>query len=120
MSLSVLAAFGVGGLLWGVFIPTVIIWEITHWVQSFSHCWGGYRRWDSKDQSRNHWLLGVLSLGEYHNNHHMYPSSAKQGHVWWEVDVGYWSLRLLSAVGLIWDLKLPPARASGRTEEGTA
>jgi stearoyl-CoA desaturase (delta-9 desaturase) len=107
MSVAVTAAFGVGGLLWGVFLPTVLMWQITHWVQSFSHSWAGYRRWDSPDQSRNHWLLGVIALGEFHNNHHKFPSSAKQGHVWWEFDVGYGLLRVLSAVGLVWDLRKP-------------
>jgi stearoyl-CoA desaturase (delta-9 desaturase) len=111
MSLAVTAAFGVGGLLWGVFIPTVLMWEITHWVQSFSHSWAGYRRFDSADQSRNHWVLGVLALGEFHNNHHTHPSAARQGQVWWELDVGYWGLRLLSALGLVWELRQPSARA---------
>jgi len=100
-------ASGARGLVWGGLIPTVILWEYTHWVQSFSHSWGGYRRWECRDQSRNHWLLGVITFGEFHNNHYRFPLSAKQGYVWWEVDVGYWLLRGLAAVGLIWDLRLP-------------
>jgi stearoyl-CoA desaturase (Delta-9 desaturase) len=106
-ALGIYWLFGLGGLLWGVFMPTVILWEITHWVQSFSHAWGGYRRWDSPDQSRNHWLLGFLAMGEYHNNHHMFPSSARQGHAWWEIDLGYGCLRALAALGLVWDVKVP-------------
>lgn len=107
-AVAIFLGFGAEGLLWGVFIPTVMMWEITHWVQSFSHAWGGYRRWDSPDQSRNHWLLGVLALGEYHNNHHRFPSSPRQGHVWWEIDLGYYVLSGLSALGIVWDLKIPP------------
>lgn len=104
---GVTTAFGAGGLIWGIFIPTVIMWEITHWVQSFSHTWRGYRRWDSPDQSRNHWLLGVIALGEFHNNHHQFPFSARQGHAWWEIDVAYYILKAASALGLVWELKAP-------------
>jgi stearoyl-CoA desaturase (delta-9 desaturase) len=107
VAVGMAAAFGRGGLIWGVFVPTVLIWQMTHWVQSLSHSWAGYRRWDSPDQSRNHWLLGVLSLGEFHNNHHKFPSSAKQGHAWWELDGGYWLLRLLSMARLVWDVRKP-------------
>jgi stearoyl-CoA desaturase (delta-9 desaturase) len=98
---------GAGAMLWGAFIPTVILWEYTHWVQSFSHFFGGYRRWDSPDRSRNHWLLAVIAFGEFHNNHHRFPSSAKQGCVWWELDVGYALLRVLQALGLVWDVRVP-------------
>jgi stearoyl-CoA desaturase (delta-9 desaturase) len=111
------ALFGLSGLVWGVFIPTVILWEITHWVQSFSHSWGGYRRWPSDDQSRNHWLLALVAFGEFHNNHHQFPSSARQGHVWWEFDLGYWILRSMSAVGLVWDLKIPPELSARRENQ---
>ena len=107
-AVAIWALFGVGGFVWGACIPTVILWQITHWVQSFSHSWGGYRRWDSPDHSRNHWLLGLVAFGEFHNNHHQFPSSARQGHVWWEVDVGYALLKLMKSVGLVWDLKIPP------------
>jgi stearoyl-CoA desaturase (delta-9 desaturase) len=107
--------FGFAGVVWAVCIPTVLLWEMTHWVQSFSHSVGGYRRWDAPDQSRNHWLLGVLSLGEFHNNHHAFSSSAQQGHAWWELDVGYCAVRLLAAIGIVWDVKTPraPAGAAG-------
>jgi stearoyl-CoA desaturase (delta-9 desaturase) len=102
-------AFGAAGLVWGVVLPTLAIWEITHWMLSVSHCWRGYRRWNAPDDSRNHWWLGMLAFGEYHNNHHMFPSSARLGHVWWELDLGYQMLRVLAALGLVWDLKLPSA-----------
>lgn len=101
------------GVLWGGLLPTVLIWEITHWVQSFSHAWGGYRRYACADLSRNHWPLGVLALGEFHNNHHRFSSSARQGHVWWEIDVGWYVLRLWAALGLVWDLKTPANLSQG-------
>ena len=100
--------FGGEGLVWGLAVSTVILWHTTHWIQSMSHSYGGYRRFSSEDHSRNHWLLGVLSLGEFHNNHHHAPSSSRQGVVWWEFDFGYYILRILSWFGVVWDLKLPP------------
>jgi stearoyl-CoA desaturase (Delta-9 desaturase) len=100
--------FGVAGLVWSVCLPTVILWELTHWIQSFSHSFGGYRRWkDSPDKARNHWLVGLLTFGEFHNNHHAFSSSAKQGHVWWEIDIGYYILKGLETVGLVWDVNVP-------------
>lgn len=106
--------FGFAGVVWSVCLPTVLLWEATHWVQSFSHRFGGYRRWqDSPDQSRNHWLLGLITLGEFHNNHHAFASSAKQGHVWWEIDIGYYLLTALSALRLVWDLKVPSKITAG-------
>ena len=101
-------AFGFAGVVWSVCIPTVLLWEMTHWVQSFSHSVGGYRRWnDCPDRSRNHWLLGLITLGEFHNNHHAAASSAKQGNVWWEIDGGYYILKAMAAVGLVWDVRVP-------------
>ena len=93
------------GLVWGWFVSTALLLHVTHWIQSFSHSWGGYRRFDTRDSSRNHWLLGVVSLGEWHNNHHHRPASARQGAVWWEPDLTYVVLRLLESLGIIWNLK---------------
>ncbi|MCB9759406.1 MAG: fatty acid desaturase [Alphaproteobacteria bacterium] len=98
---------GWAGVVWGMLIPTVMMWEITHWVQSFSHCFAGYRRFETRDQSRNHWLLGVIALGEYHNNHHRFPGSARQGSAWWELDLGYGSLRVLHRLGIVTRLNVP-------------
>lgn len=96
---------GMQGLLWGFCLSTVALWNISHWVQSFSHSVGGYRRYQTDDNSRNHYLVGLVSLGEWHNNHHHAPSSVKQGHVWWEIDVTYYVLRVMSRAGLVWDLR---------------
>lgn len=107
-------SFGFAGVVWSVSIPTVLLWELTHWVQSFSHSLGGYRRWtDSPDQSRNHWLLALITLGEFHNNHHAFAASAKQGHVWWEIDGGYYILSTMAALGLVWDLRVPSGMTQG-------
>jgi stearoyl-CoA desaturase (delta-9 desaturase) len=98
---------GMQGLLWGFCLATVALWNLTHWVQSGSHTLGGYRRYPSADASRNHVVIGLISLGEWHNNHHHSPSSSRQGHAWWELDVGYYLLTAMSWVGLVWNLKQP-------------
>jgi stearoyl-CoA desaturase (delta-9 desaturase) len=110
-ALLIYSVFGLRGLLWGVAVSTVLLWHGTHWIQSMSHKYGGYRRYPSADNSRNHWLLAFVTLGEFHNNHHYYPSSCKQGQVWWEIDIVYYILKALSYLCLIWDLKTPPARS---------
>jgi stearoyl-CoA desaturase (delta-9 desaturase) len=99
------------GLVWGFFVSTVMIWHTTHMIQSVSHAFGGYRRFPTDDDSRNHWWLGVIALGDgWHNNHHYYPSSARQGFAWWEIDITYYILKIMSWMGLVWDLHVPPAR----------
>ncbi|MGI8990684.1 MAG: acyl-CoA desaturase [Bryobacteraceae bacterium] len=113
-ALLLFALFGWDGLLWGFCVSTVCVWHTVHWIQSFSHSRGGYRRFDTGDSSRNHWLLGVVSLGEYHNNHHAFPSSARQGFAWWEIDCIYQALRIMSWFGLVWDVRsLPDAANTG-------
>ncbi len=99
------------GVAWGFCLSTVLLWNLTHWIQSVSHSYGGYRRYNSPDNSRNHLLIGVLGLGEWHNNHHYMPSSAKQGHVWWEIDIGYWVLKVMEWLGLVWDVRTPERKA---------
>lgn len=100
--------FGAVGIVWGFFLPSVLILQMTHWIQSISHCLGGYRRYPILDDSRNHWLFGVLSMGEgFHHNHHCFPSSARMGLRWWEIDVSYYVLLMASRLGLVWDLHLP-------------
>lgn len=97
--------FGWHGVFWGVCLSSIWVLHTTHWIQSMSHSYGGYRRFDTEDRSRNHWLLGLTSLGEFHNNHHYCPSSCRQGYVWWEIDFCYYLLKAMSRAGLVWDLK---------------
>jgi stearoyl-CoA desaturase (delta-9 desaturase) len=71
----------------------------------------GFRRYGTKDDSRNNLVLALLTFGEgWHNNHHYYPAAACQGFYWWEIDITYYLLVMLSWFGLVWDLKRPPAR----------
>jgi stearoyl-CoA desaturase (Delta-9 desaturase) len=109
--LLALAFLWLGGghaLVWGYFVSTVLLWHGSFAINSLAHLWGK-RRYETSDDSRNNWILALLTTGEgWHNNHHHYQSSAKQGFRWWEVDVTFYVLRLLEALGLIWDLRRPP------------
>jgi Fatty acid desaturase len=103
--------FGTIGIVWGFVLPTVVVLQMIHWIQSVSHSVGGYRRYPTPDDSRNHWLFGVFSLGEgFHHNHHCFPGSARLGLRWWEIDFGYYLLVGLSWLGLVWDIRVPTAQ----------
>ena len=76
-------------------------------VNSASHLWG-YRNYDSDDHTVNCWWVALLGAGEgWHNNHHADPSCAAHGHKWWEFDFSFQLIRVLEAVGLVWDVKRP-------------
>ncbi len=106
-------SLGVSGaqlFVWGFFISTVVLLHGTLLVNSLAHTFGR-RRFDTSDDSRNSLLIALVTLGEgWHNNHHRFASSARQGFYWWEIDVSYYILRLLSWIGLIWDLRPVPKR----------
>jgi len=96
-------------LVWGFCISTVVLYHATFTVNSLAHTIGR-RRYATRDSSRNSWWLALLTFGEgWHNNHHHFPGSARQGFYWWEIDLTYYGLRLLATFGLIWDLKAVPA-----------
>lgn len=87
-------------LLWGFFLRVVVVWNVTWFVNSASHTWG-YRNYETRDNSRNLWWVGILAFGEgWHNNHHAYPRCARHGHKWWEIDVSYWFICFLWLLGL--------------------
>jgi stearoyl-CoA desaturase (delta-9 desaturase) len=95
-------------LVWGYFVSTVVLIHVTLTINSLAHVWGR-RRYATSDDSRNNWFLALLTLGEgWHNNHHHYPGSARQGFYWWEIDISYYVLRAMSWVGLVSDLKSVP------------
>jgi stearoyl-CoA desaturase (delta-9 desaturase) len=108
LALAFLFIGGLPGLVWGFFVSTVLLWHGSFAINSLAHMFGR-RPYATTDDSRNNWLLAILTNGEgWHNNHHHYQSSAKQGFHWWQIDVTYYVLRLLAACGLIWDLRRPP------------
>jgi stearoyl-CoA desaturase (delta-9 desaturase) len=96
-------------LVWGFFISTVVLFHCTVTINSLAHRWGS-RRFATRDNSRNNWLLAIITFGEgWHNNHHHFPGSARQGFRWWEYDLTYYVLRAMAAAGMVWDLKPIPA-----------
>ena len=102
-------AAGWSGLVVGFLWSTVLVYHGTFCIISLAHVRGS-KRYVTGDDSRNNWLLAIVTLGEgWHNNHHAYQSSVRQGFKWWEVDVAYYVLKAMSWTGLIWDLKTPPA-----------
>jgi stearoyl-CoA desaturase (Delta-9 desaturase) len=100
---------GWSGLLIGFFASTVLLWHTTFTVNSVAHVFGR-RAYETDDTSRNTLLVALATGGEgWHNNHHRYPWSARQGFRWWQVDTTYYMLRALSWVGIVHDLRPVPA-----------
>ena len=99
---------GWSGLVVGFLWSTVLVYHATFCINSLAHV-SGRKRYVTGDNSRNNWLLAIFTMGEgWHNNHHAYQSSVRQGFKWWEFDPTYYLLRALSWTGLVWDLKTPP------------
>ena len=103
-----LGTSGMQMLIWGFFISTIVLFHGTCTINSLAHLIGR-KRYKTSDQSRNSLILALITLGEgWHNNHHHFPASTRQGFFWWEIDITYYLLRLLSGTGLIWDLRSVP------------
>jgi stearoyl-CoA desaturase (Delta-9 desaturase) len=101
-------------LVWGFFVSTVVLFHATVTINSLAHGFGS-RRFDTRDDSRNNLWLALLTLGEgWHNNHHFCPGSVRQGFRWWEVDMTYYALRVLQALGLVYALKPVPAHVMAK------
>ena len=85
-----------------MFLRLVYVLHVTWLVNSASHMWG-YRNYETTDDSRNLWWVGLLAFGEgWHNNHHAFPGRAAHGHRWWEIDVTYLAILAMEKVGLAW------------------
>jgi fatty-acid desaturase len=107
VGLVLLAFGGVAYVLWGIFFRTVIGLHATWLVNSATHKWGS-RRFDTRDDSTNNWWVALLTFGEgWHNNHHAYPTSARHGLAWYEVDFNWIGIQALRVLRLAWDLKVP-------------
>ncbi|MDR3608372.1 MAG: acyl-CoA desaturase [Oligoflexia bacterium] len=99
---------GFPAFVWGFLISTVALWHCTFFINSMAHVWGT-RRYQSTDTSRNNFLLSILTMGEgWHNNHHTYMSSTRQGFFWYEIDLTYYIIKGMSLVGLTSNLRQPP------------
>jgi len=100
------------GFVWGGLVRVFLVHHVTWSVNSICHMWGR-RPYPEKDHSRNNFVFGVLALGEgWHNNHHAFPTSARHGLRWWQIDISYYVIRLLALVGLAWKVRLPANRPS--------
>jgi stearoyl-CoA desaturase (delta-9 desaturase) len=96
-------------VVWGFFISTVVLLHGTLMINSLAHVFGR-KRFATGDDSRNSLFLALITLGEgWHNNHHRFMHAARQGFYWWEIDLTYYGLKLLSWLGVIWDLRPVPA-----------
>lgn len=98
------------GLLWGGLLRLFVAQHVTWCINSVCHLFGS-RPWDTRDDSRNNALLGLLALGEgWHNNHHAAPTSAAHGLWWWQIDVSFAVIRALQALGLARDVRVADRR----------
>jgi len=110
MGVSLWYFFGAAAMLWCVFFRVTFGLHATWAVNSATHMWGT-RRFHTTDDSTNLWWVALLTFGEgWHNNHHAHPTSARHGLEWYQLDVSWLIIRALSAVGLVWDIKLPAAK----------
>ncbi|WP_202740188.1 acyl-CoA desaturase [Acinetobacter sp. 'aerobic (ED)'] len=112
-------SFGTSGpqlLVWGFVISTVLLIHATLCINSLAHLYGS-RDFDTPDNSRNNLFLSILTLGEgWHNNHHYYAGSARQGFFWWQIDMTYYGLKLMSWCGLVWGIKPVPPKIYKKTK----
>lgn len=106
-------SLGTNGLqmfTWGFCVSTTLLYHGTFCINSMAHIIGKVR-FKTGDDSKNSLILALITLGEgWHNNHHRYPGSERQGFYWWEIDISHYTLKVLSWFGLVWDLREPPAR----------
>ncbi len=108
LAVATLVIAGWPGLIVGFFWSTVVLYHTTFFINSLAHV-VGTQRYVTGDDSRNNWWLAVITLGEgWHNNHHHFQASTRQGFRWWEIDFTFYVLCAMSWVGLVWDLKAPP------------
>lgn len=108
-----LALYALGGwsfVIYGIFVRSVVLWHSTWLVNSATHRWG-YQTFNADDNARNLWWVALLTYGEgWHNNHHTYPSAAKAGYRWWEVDMTWWAIQALATLGCAKKIKAIPSR----------
>ena len=112
-----LGVTGLQLLVWGFFISTTVLLHATACINSLAHIFGS-RRYETGDDSRNNLWLALITLGEgWHNNHHQHMGCTRQGFYWWEIDITYYGLKVLSWLGIIWDLKRVPESAYDRARQ---
>jgi stearoyl-CoA desaturase (delta-9 desaturase) len=101
-------------LVWGFLVSTFFVYQVSYSVNSIAHRFGT-RRFETRDESRNVWWLALPTLGEgWHNNHHRWPSSVRQGLRWWEIDITWYVLLLFERLGIVRDLQVASGRQEGK------
>lgn len=111
-----LMAWGLGGsfwmgVLWGGVVRVFLVHHVTWSVNSVCHTFGR-REFESKDESRNEWIVGILGLGEgWHNNHHAFPKAAYHGMKWYQFDFNAVVIRTMKALGLARNVWMPSKEA---------
>jgi stearoyl-CoA desaturase (delta-9 desaturase) len=117
---SAAPSLGVTGwqlVVWGFVVSTIMLFHATASINSLAHLIGR-RRYDTGDDSRNNFILALITLGEgWHNNHHKFRSCTRQGFYWWEIDLTYYALKFFAAIGLIWDLRPVPGKAYDHNQQ---
>jgi stearoyl-CoA desaturase (delta-9 desaturase) len=109
LAVGLFACGGLPWLVWAFFVSTVVLYHGTFTINSLAHVFGS-KRFETGDESRNNLWLALITMGEgWHNNHHRYPASERQGLFWWELDASHAVLRGLSRLGVVRDLREPPA-----------
>ncbi len=112
---AVFAAGGYPVFLWGFVVSTVVLWHSTFSINSLAHVWGS-RPFETGDQSRNNRFVALITLGDgWHNNHHRFMYSARHGLRWWEIDITYYVLRILSLFGIVRELRSPTSTAISKS-----
>jgi stearoyl-CoA desaturase (delta-9 desaturase) len=110
--------FAIGGwftLVWGFFVSTALLWHGTFTINSLAHLIGR-RRYATTDDSKNSMVLALITMGEgWHNNHHYYQRATNQGFFWWEIDLSYYVLRVLSWCRIVRDIHTPPPHVKDQT-----
>jgi stearoyl-CoA desaturase (delta-9 desaturase) len=108
------------GLIWGGLVRLFLVHHVTWSINSACHIWGS-RPYESGDFSRNNMLFGFLAMGEgWHNSHHAFPSSARHGLRWWQIDASYWVIQSLRIFGLTWNVKVPTLIAQRQKRRAAA
>ena len=99
------------GLVWGGLVRIFFVHHVTWSINSVCHLWGR-QPYRSHDESRDNFIFGILGMGEgWHHSHHAFPTSARHGLRWWQIDVSYYVIRSLSLLGLAWNVKVPTRQA---------
>lgn len=114
------AIWGWPVFVWAGLVATTVLWHGTFVINSLCHVFGK-RRFATTDTSKNSLILALITFGEgWHNNHHFFPSSARQGFYWWEIDLSYYSLKVLEKLGIVWDIRGVPESVLARGREADA